>query len=80
MAEYLDTDGHGSALLVFLSNAFTCIHHQLSIAKLNTYREDTNSLYFSASYILKKGNKEQGSMVLTVILVKFLVAFHKVLY
>ena len=51
---YLDTGGHGSALLTNLSKAFDCIDHQLLIAKLNAYGVDTNSPYFLASYLEKR--------------------------
>ena len=46
---YLDTGGHGSALLADFSKAFHCVNHQLLIAKLNAYGVDTNLLYFLAS-------------------------------
>ena len=71
--KYLDTSGHGSALLTELSKDFDCM-------SLKTYGVDTNLLYFLASYTLKKRSKEQKIMVLTVILMTFLVAFHKVPY
>ena len=71
--KYLDTSGHGSALLTERSKAFDCM-------SLKTYGVDTNLLYFLASYTLKKRSKEQKIMVLTVILMTFLVAFHKVPY
>ena len=76
---YLDIGGHVSALLTDLSIAFDFIDHQLLIAKQNSYGVDTNLLYFLASY-LRKGSKEQRRMVLTVILMIFLVASHKVPY
>ena len=52
--KYLDTGGHGSALLTDLSKVFDCINHQLLIAKLNSCIVDTNLLYFLASYIQKR--------------------------
>ena len=61
--EYLDTGGHGSALLTDLLKPFECIDHQLLIAKINAYGVDTNSLYSLASY--------QKAQVLTVILMTF---------
>ena len=42
--KYLDTGGHGSALLTDLPKAFHCIDHELLIAKLNAYGVDTNLL------------------------------------
>lgn len=77
--KYLDNGVHGSALLTGLSKAFDCIDYRLLIAKLNAYGVDTNSLYVLASHI-EKGNKEQRWMVLKVVLITFLLAFHKVLY
>ena len=52
--KYLDTGGHGSALLTDLSKAFDCIDHQLLIANVNEHGVDTNSLYFLASYLEKR--------------------------
>ena len=49
--KHIDTGGHGSALLTYLSKAFGCIDHQLLVTKLNAYSIDTNSLYFLASYL-----------------------------
>ena len=61
--KYLDTDGHGRALLTDLSKAFDCIDRQLLIEKLNAFGVDTNSLYFLASYFEKRkqGTKVNGS-------------------
>ena len=52
--KYLDTGGHGSALLTDLPKAFHCIDHELLIAKLNAYGVDTNLLEFLASYLEKR--------------------------
>ena len=55
--EYVESSSHGSTLLTVVSEAFSCIDHQLLIAKLNAYGVDTNSLYFSASYLEKRKQK-----------------------
>ena len=78
-SKYIDNGGLDSVFIAGLSKAFDRIYHQLLIAKLNAYGVDTNSLYVLASHI-EKGNKEQRWMVLKVVLITFLLAFHKVLY
>ena len=78
-SKYIDNGGLDSVFITGLSKAFDRIYHQLLIAKLNAYGVDTNSLYVLASHI-EKGNKEQRWIVLKVVLITFLLAFHKVLY
>ena len=51
---YLDPDGHGTALLTDLSKFFDCIDHQFSFVKLNLCNIDTNSLCLLASYLEKR--------------------------
>ena len=52
--KYLNTGGHGSALLTNLSKDCDCNDHQLLITKLNVYVIDTNSLDLLASYLKKR--------------------------
>ena len=78
-SKYIDNGGLDSVFITGLSKTFDRICHQLLIAKLNAYGVDTNYLYVLASHI-EKGNKEQRWMVLKVVLITFLLAFHKVLY
>lgn len=61
---YLNADGHGTALLTDLSKLFDCIDHQFSFVKLNLCNIDTNSLYFLTSYFEKKKTKNKDERFL----------------
>ena len=44
--KYLNTGGHGTALLAYLSKAFNYVDHQLLTIKVNAYDGDKYHLYF----------------------------------
>ena len=75
----LDKWGINGPLLIDLSNAFDCLLHDLSIAKLIAYGFDYDSLVFTQTTSLK-GNKEPKLTMPAALNLIYYMVFHKVPY